>query len=121
MRYILKLYFSVLFALLLICSTLLAVDSESFDEGELIPIKQNYTTNLSEVVSVCCSKDALTWQKASEQIVKNISANQYKVIVPDIEVDQFKSISNKKFKVIPESEYMPGAKNLLERYVHAIS
>jgi hypothetical protein len=86
-------------------------------DDELIANKQHHAINLSEVVSVCCNKDALTWQKASDQILKNIPASQYKVIVPDIEASHFKLISNKKFKVIPESECLPGAKDLLKHYI----
>ncbi|MGV0982116.1 MAG: DUF6492 family protein [Polynucleobacter sp.] len=50
-------------------------------------------------------RDAQTWKIASTYIVSNIVAKQYKVYVPDVEVELFKAISAEPFQVIGESIY----------------
>lgn len=61
--------------------------------------------NVDVIICVCCRKDYKTWETASQFIVKNIYAKNYRVYVPDSEVDFFKEISNPSFEVIAESIY----------------
>lgn len=46
---------------------------------------------ISEVVCVCCLKDARVWKKTSANVVKYIDADRYTVIVPDEEVHKFRT------------------------------
>ena len=62
--------------------------------------------NISQFVSVCHNKNADVWKIASKYIIKNINAKNYSVIVPDNEVELFKSISHPIFNVIEESKYL---------------
>jgi hypothetical protein len=62
--------------------------------------------NISQFVSVCHSKNADVWKIASKYIIKNIKSINYSVIVPDSEVELFKSISHPRFNVIEESKYL---------------
>jgi len=63
------------------------------------------TPQLDVVISVCCLRDAKTWQITSGFIVQNIHAKQYKVFVPDGEVEAFRAISALPFQVVGESIY----------------
>jgi len=57
------------------------------------------------LICVCCKRDAVTWKVASEHIVRFIKSKQYKVYVPDEEVEFFRSITPFQFEVIGESIY----------------
>jgi SAM-dependent methyltransferase len=58
---------------------------------------------ISKVVSVCCKKDIKTWRISSKNIIKFIESSDYYVIVPDLEVDDFKQASPEIYKILPES------------------
>ena len=60
---------------------------------------------IDQIICVCCAHDAIVWKIASMYITKNIDSVQYKVIVPDNEVELFKKISSKPFEVLGESIY----------------
>jgi hypothetical protein len=60
---------------------------------------------INQIICVCCARDAIVWKIASMYITKNIDSVQYKVIVPDNEVELFKKISSKPFEVLGESIY----------------
>jgi len=60
---------------------------------------------IDQVICVCCKRDAQTWLIASAYVVRNIDSKQYKVYVPDAEIDLFRSISAEPFQVIGESVY----------------
>lgn len=60
---------------------------------------------IDQIICVCCARDAIVWKIASMYITKNIDSVQYKVIVPDNEVELFKKISSKPFEVLGESIY----------------
>ena len=57
----------------------------------------------SKIVSVCCKKDLKTWKISSRNIVRFIESSEYFVIVPDLEVDDFKQASPEIYQVLPES------------------
>lgn len=61
---------------------------------------------VSALISVCCARDAVTWQEASKHIVRNIPALRYEVIVPDREMDLFAALSPEPFAVVGESKYV---------------
>jgi len=60
---------------------------------------------ISELISVCCLKDIETWEITSGFMVRNIAAKEYRVIVPDEEIEEFVKKSPAQFKVIGESRY----------------
>lgn len=68
---------------------------------------------LFEVISVCNSPDAKTWAIAAPRIMQFISAQNYKVIVPDHEVEFFKSISPIAYQVLPETKFISNWQALL--------
>jgi len=71
-----------------------------------MPLKQRPATEkIDQIICVCCAKDAQVWKIASAYIIKNIDSIHYKVIVPDSEIEIFKRITSKPFKVIGESVY----------------
>jgi Family of unknown function (DUF6492) len=71
---------------------------------------------LSEVVSVCYSADAATWKIAAPRIIEFIDAESYKLIVPEHEVEIFKSISPHQYKVLSEKLYVPDWQALLAKH-----
>jgi hypothetical protein len=71
-----------------------------------VPLKHLATKEkIDQIICVCCARDAIVWKIASMYITKNIDSVQYKVIVPDNEVELFKKISSKPFEVLGESIY----------------
>jgi hypothetical protein len=71
-----------------------------------MPLKQRPAKEkIDQIICVCCARDAPVWKIASMYITKNIDSVQYKVIVPDNEVELFKKISSKPFEVLGESVY----------------
>jgi Family of unknown function (DUF6492) len=60
---------------------------------------------ISELISVCCLKDIEAWEITSGFMVRNIAAKEYRVIVPDGEIDEFVKKSPPQFKVVGESRY----------------
>lgn len=69
---------------------------------------------LARVVSVCSKKDIETWSVACRHIVKFIDANEYLIVVPDAEVDEFKSVTCSPYKVLPETSYVGDLKGRLQ-------
>ncbi len=72
---------------------------------------------LFEVISVCKRPDAKTWAIAAPKIMQFISAQNYKVIVPDYEVEFFKSVSPPTYQVLPETNYIENWQLLLAKHV----
>ena len=68
---------------------------------------------ISELISVCCLKDIEAWQITSNFMVRNIAANEYRVIVPDEEITEFQKKSPSQFKIIGESRYTEQFKDRL--------
>lgn len=73
-----------------------------------------FTESVARIVSVCSKKDIETWSVACAQIVKYIAANEYWIVVPDSEVEEFKSITCKPYQVLPESSYVGSLKDRLK-------
>jgi len=69
---------------------------------------------LARVVSVCSKKDIETWSVACRHIVKFIDANEYLIVVPDAEVDEFKSVTCSPYKVLPETSYVGDLKGRIQ-------
>jgi len=63
------------------------------------------TPQITDLISVCCLKDIEAWEVTSAFIVRNIASKQYRVIVPDKEVEEFIKKSPPQFQVIGESRY----------------
>jgi len=68
---------------------------------------------ISQLISVCCLKDIEAWQITSNFMVRNIAANEYRVIVPDREIAEFQKKSPSQFKIIGESRYTDQFKDRL--------
>jgi len=68
---------------------------------------------ISQLISVCCLKDIEAWQITSNFMVRNIAANEYRVIVPDREIAEFQKKSPPQFKIIGESRYTDQFKDRL--------
>jgi hypothetical protein len=68
-----------------------------------------------KIISVCSKKDADVWKFASHKIIKYIESEIYEVIVPDSEVDLFKRISPKNYRVINETHYSSNLKEILRK------
>lgn len=60
---------------------------------------------LRSVISVCTIKDIETFSVSSHHIVKNIDAENYRVVVPDGYVEYFKSKISPRFEVVNEQIY----------------
>ena len=60
---------------------------------------------ISEIISVCCLKDIEAWKITSGFMVRNIASKEYRVIVPDGEIEAFIKESPPQFKVVGESRY----------------
>lgn len=69
---------------------------------------------IARVVSVCSKKDIEAWSVACRSIVRYIDAKEYLIVVPDQEVDLFRSITCQPYKVIPESFYVGELKSRLK-------
>lgn len=70
---------------------------------------------ISEVISVCSSKDVDAWTVASKHVVQFIKADSYLVIVPDKEVELFAKVTSHPYRVKPESDYIGNAKENIIR------
>jgi hypothetical protein len=73
-----------------------------------IEYREVQTSVLEKVICVACKRDMDVWKIASLYIPEYIYANKYEVIVPDNEVNVFKSHTNPKFEVVCESTYLNG-------------
>jgi hypothetical protein len=72
---------------------------------------------ISELISVCCQKDVSTWEFSAPHIIKNIDALRYTLVVPDDELELFKSISPARFDIFPESNYVGDFKKKLQEKI----
>ena len=63
------------------------------------------TTSVGRVVCVCHQEDIETWRGAAPRIVSHIRSRRYVLLVPDAEVQLFRSVSPSAFEVIAESTY----------------
>jgi hypothetical protein len=68
---------------------------------------------ISETISVCCLKDIEAWKITSSFMVRNITSKEYRVIVPDGEIEAFIKESPPQFKVVGESRYTEQFKDQL--------
>ena len=62
-------------------------------------------TLINKLISVCCLKDIEAWEITSRFMIQNILADEYQVIVPDHEMNEFIKRSPRQFQVIGESRY----------------
>lgn len=69
--------------------------------------------HINKLISVCCLKDASTWEITSRFMVENILSQRYLVIVPDQEIEAFLIITPPQFEVIGESKYTKQFKDQL--------
>ena len=69
---------------------------------------------IARIVSVCSKKDIDAWSLACRSILRYIDAKEYLVVVPDNEIDLFRSITCQPYKVIPESFYIGNLKERLK-------
>lgn len=80
--------------------------------------------DINSVISVCCIRDINVWAVAAPQIVNNIYAENYYVIVPSSDISRFKEISPIQYTVLNEERVFPYlnlhdiAKKLPESYKH---
>lgn len=65
------------------------------------------------VYSVCKSADISVWTHTSKNLLNFVPSKNYLLIVPDSDVELFKSITDRTFKVVPESVFVPGLKEIL--------
>lgn len=72
---------------------------------------------IDEIISLCCEQDAKTWAFANKSIIKYIPSKKYSVIVPDDEVVLFKSISDARFNIEPESKYSQYFESLIKSHL----
>lgn len=72
---------------------------------------------INEIISLCCKQDSEIWSMANEAIINNISAERYRVIVPDQDVELFKQITNPKYIVDPETLFYKNFNFLLSSYL----
>jgi FkbM family methyltransferase len=73
-------------------------------EGYLIP---------DLTISVCTATDINIWQHTSRNLLRLVPSKYYMVVVPDADVLLFKSITDKKINVVPESIYIGKLKHQL--------
>jgi len=66
---------------------------------------------ITQVISVCSSKDIDVWTVASKHILRFIKAERYIVIVPDRELDLFLRVTCAPYQVKPESQFVGNAKD----------
>lgn len=78
-------------------------DDKSLDQNSLNSANKQV---ISKVISVCSKKDLVVWAVASQFILKHIKSISYEVIVPDQEVEIFKSVTPQSFTVKRESYYL---------------
>lgn len=62
--------------------------------------------DVNSIISVCTQKDIYAWSLVSKSILKNVVANKYIVIVPDIYFENFIHISPDQYTVIKESNVL---------------
>lgn len=63
--------------------------------------------DIHSVISVCCIRDINVWAVAAPQIINNIRADNYYVIVPSSDISKFKEISPIEYIVLDEEEVLP--------------
>lgn len=79
----------------------------------------NQKTGVTEVICVCSWSDATTWKKGAPYILRNIAAERYRLLVPDLEVEDFRKITPAAFEVLPESNYVAPISKLLDEKIPA--
>lgn len=62
---------------------------------------------IRNVISVCIARDIRTWLYVSRSVLRHISAENYIVIVPEIDADLFGLVSPKQYQVISEQDLSP--------------
>lgn len=76
---------------------------------------------VTRVVSVCTLRDLSTFAVAAAHILRHISAADYWVVVPDMEVDEFRAVLPSSYQVMPESRILPGGRAALQQRMPAES
>ena len=61
---------------------------------------------INTVISVCERKDQEAWAVASDYVVKNIEAENYLLIVPDSQVEEFQACTNAAYEIVGETNYI---------------
>ena len=61
--------------------------------------------HLRRVISVCEPKDIGAWKAASPKIVEHIDSEEYHLICPDAQIEDFTRVSHPGWKVIGESRF----------------
>ncbi|MBM4128028.1 MAG: FkbM family methyltransferase [Nitrospira sp.] len=69
------------------------------------------------VYSVCSSADIGVWSHTSKNLLNFVPSKNYLLIVPDSDVELFKTITDRTFKVVPESVFVPGLKEILRNKI----
>ena len=63
---------------------------------------------IDSVVSTCMARDASIWKTAAPRILDHIKSNNYVLIVPGIEIPEFKKISPAEIRIIDEECFLGG-------------
>lgn len=63
---------------------------------------------LARVVSVVCGKDLATWRVVSRQLLENVAAGAYEVVVPRSDLHAFDRDTPSAFRIVPEEEHLGG-------------
>ena len=91
---------------------------QSVEELTTHDIDQPHGYNIPDLVySVCTSADIGVWSHTSKNLLKFVPSKNYLLIVPDSDVELFKSITDRTFNVVPESVFVPGLKEILKQKI----
>lgn len=78
-------------------------------------IDQAQGYNIPDLVySVCTSANIGVWSHTSKNLLNFVPSKNYLLIVPDSDFELFKSITDRMFKIVPESVFVPGLKEILK-------
>jgi len=83
------------------------MENQTFNATPSVPSVNR--KKLSKVISTCTAEDLNTWRQTHNYILKNITSENYEVIVPDLDFDAFRLATNKIYSVTPESHYIKPA------------
>jgi hypothetical protein len=75
------------------------------------------TEMIKNVISVCELKDIKVWSISNNYILKNIEASNYTLIVPDSQIDEFRKVTNSKFRIIGELSITGNVKEILQQKI----
>ena len=73
---------------------------------------------IHSIFSVCCARDIKVWKTAAPYIIKNISAKNYYIIVPEGDLELFRQASPPDYVVLSENEFLPsGTSDLIKKFL----